>query len=306
MAIDKSGGVGDGHIYSNWTSYWSTVLPLSSSVHGRRRLLRSCTVIPTIRAGAPLAVDPGGGSTAWGDGDDFVVSALGQRPGPGEASAVGPVDHRRPGRLHRILGGPQSRRVARAGGTSSHSCQGPGAGGLRALFPWIRRGAIRSTQVLGSTNGGLTWSAPSRVTTTREARGSGSNDVGQPLRAARRDLARPRATTGTYLSSSTTPYPRTADDVGRNERAVRGLNPQSAGRTRTSWETTTTLSSESRASARLAPLQGRAGCLLRPQEPDATAAGEQLPTALASLRPIRNPFGREHHDSLRPFPATPS
>jgi len=81
MVIDKTGGVGDGHIYSSWTSYWSSCSPgfFTRSVDGD--FYEPCIEIPDEPYWGTLAVAPGSGFTPSGVlyaigayNDDFVVA----------------------------------------------------------------------------------------------------------------------------------------------------------------------------------------------------------------------------------------
>jgi len=75
MAIDKSGGVGDGHIYANWNSYFSSCLPgfFTRSTDGGD-YYENCTTIPDEPYWGTLTVDSGGRLFSIGAyGGDFVV-----------------------------------------------------------------------------------------------------------------------------------------------------------------------------------------------------------------------------------------
>lgn len=82
MVIDKTGGAGDGHIYSNWTSYWSICLPgffTRSTDAGDS--YEPCIEIPDEPYWGTLAVAPGSGFNPSGTlyvigayNNDFVVA----------------------------------------------------------------------------------------------------------------------------------------------------------------------------------------------------------------------------------------
>ncbi len=81
MVIDKTGGVGDGHIYSFWTSYWSICGPgfFTRSVDGDS--YEDCVEIPDDPYWGTLAVAPGSGFnpsgvlyTVGANDNDLVVA----------------------------------------------------------------------------------------------------------------------------------------------------------------------------------------------------------------------------------------
>jgi hypothetical protein len=76
MAIDKSGGAGDGHIYSNWNSYYTSCAPgfFTRSTDGNESY-ENCSQIPDNPYWGTLIVAPDGRLFSMGsEGSDFVVA----------------------------------------------------------------------------------------------------------------------------------------------------------------------------------------------------------------------------------------
>ncbi|MFN8179259.1 MAG: T9SS type A sorting domain-containing protein [bacterium] len=76
MAIDKTGSVGNGHVYASWTDVYSSCYPgfFTRSTDGGTSY-ENCTTIPDEPYWGTLAVGPGGGLFVIGAfGNDFVVA----------------------------------------------------------------------------------------------------------------------------------------------------------------------------------------------------------------------------------------
>ncbi|RLA43213.1 MAG: hypothetical protein DRQ97_13055, partial [Gammaproteobacteria bacterium] len=172
MVIDKTGGVGDGNIYSFWTSYWSICGPgfFTRSVDDGDSY-ESCVEIPDDPYWGTLAVAPGSGFnpsgvlyTVGAYDDDLVVARstnaryAGQAVSWGLSTVVdlgGFIDSRTGPNPEGLLG---QAHIATASSDDpvGHavyvlcSVNPPGSDPLNVMFA-------------GSTNSGSTWSAPVRV-----------------------------------------------------------------------------------------------------------------------------------------------
>ncbi|MCB9514918.1 MAG: T9SS type A sorting domain-containing protein [Candidatus Latescibacteria bacterium] len=229
MTIDKSGGVGDGHIYAYWNGFFSTCPPgfFTRSTDGGDSY-ENCTTIPDDPYWGTLTVDPLGRLFTIGtNGDDFTVARSSNAQQAGQSvtwDAVTVVD----------LGGP------------IRSSTGPNPGGLLgqahvAAIPGGPQGvvicALCSVNPAGtdpldvgfsrSTDGGLTWSAPVRVNddagTGWQWFGTMSTSPSGRIDAIWLDT---RDNPGTYLSSL---YYSHSDDGGltwsANERLSEAFDP---------------------------------------------------------------------------------
>jgi hypothetical protein len=166
MAIDDFGGMGDGHIYSSWTSYYSSCYPgffTRSTDEGDS--YEACTLIPDDPYWGTLTVGPDGTLYTVGvSGNDFVVARS-----PNARFAAQPVDW-------------DMSTFVSLGGSLQYGT-GPNPGGLLGQT-WIATAqtpgpfgaqvyVLASVNPPGgdpldvkfsrSTDGGLTWSAPVRV-----------------------------------------------------------------------------------------------------------------------------------------------
>jgi len=172
MVIDKTGGVGDGHIYSFWTSYWSICNPgfFTRSVDDGDSY-ETCIEIPDDPYWGTLAVAPGSGLTPSGVlytvgayGDDLVVARSNNARYAGQAvtwnlSTVvdlgGFVDSRTGPNPEGLLGQAHIA-TALSADPMGHavyvlcSVKPPGSDPLDVMFA-------------RSSNGGTSWSAPVRV-----------------------------------------------------------------------------------------------------------------------------------------------
>ncbi len=167
MAIDKSGGVGDGHIYAFWNAYFSSCAPgsFTRSTDGGG-FYESCTTIPDNPYWGTLTVAPDGALYTVGVplfGDDFVVTRSANAQQAGQAvtwtstafalggsidSNTGPNPGGLLGQAHIATipdGGPQGYALC-----VLCSVNPPGSDPLDIKFA-------------RSTDGGATWSAPVRV-----------------------------------------------------------------------------------------------------------------------------------------------
>ena len=172
MVIDKTGGIGDGNIYSFWTSYWSICSPgfFTRSVDDGNSY-ESCVEIPDDPYWGTLAVAPGSGFnpsgvlyTVGAYDDDLVVARsinaryAGQTVSWDLSTVVdlgGFIDSRTGPNPEGLLG---QAHIATASSDDpvGHavyvlcSVNPPGSDPLNVMFA-------------GSTNSGATWSAPVRV-----------------------------------------------------------------------------------------------------------------------------------------------
>ncbi|MGA9116997.1 MAG: T9SS type A sorting domain-containing protein [Bacteroidota bacterium] len=170
MAVDRTGGPGDGHIYSFWTDTWSICPPgfFTRSVNGGASY-EACTIIPGDPFWGTLAVGPAGELYAFGAGGSAFTLA---RSSTARDSASGvswemsvPVN----------LDGQV---VAFAGSTSPNpgglhgqawvavdGSDGPSAGSVYVLCSVERTSVPDPLDVMfaRSTDRGLTWSPPVRV-----------------------------------------------------------------------------------------------------------------------------------------------
>ena len=168
MVIDKTGGIGDGHIYAYWTSFFSSCSPgvFTRSTNGGNSF-ESCTTIPGDPQWGTLAVGPTGILYVAGTtGSNFVVSRSSDA---------------------RVAFGPSATwdlSTAVSLGGSIESGTGPNPGGLLGQA-WVATdpgpagpngdtvyllcsvdppgGDPLDVKFSRSTNGGSTWSAPVRV-----------------------------------------------------------------------------------------------------------------------------------------------
>ena len=163
MTIDKSGGVGDGHIYAYWTSFYSSCYPgfFTRSLDGSS--YEPCITIPADPRWGTLTVGP--------DGRLFVVGTTGSN------FTVARSSNARFG-LGQSVTWDLSRSVSLGGSIDSRT--GPNPGGLLGQA-WIAADPTNADRLYvlcsvdpptvdpldvmfaRSTDGGSTWSAPVRV-----------------------------------------------------------------------------------------------------------------------------------------------
>ena len=166
MAIDKTGGVGDGNIYAYWTSFYSSCLPgfFTRSIDDGASF-QSCITVPDDPFWGTIAVGPDG--EMYVCGGEFVVAKSSTAQNDGQ-----PVTW------------DFSTAVSLDGDMSSFSGNSPNPGGLLGQV-WVAvdhsSGSTRGNVYLlcsvnrfsnsdpldvmfaRSTDGGVTWSAPVRV-----------------------------------------------------------------------------------------------------------------------------------------------
>lgn len=171
MAIDKSGGIGDGHVYGIWQRF--------SACCGQNTFTRSTdgaqtfefpVAVPFRPTFGTMAVGPGGEVYAAGidgtffqDLDQFVIakSTDAQNPGVTPSFTGSQVDI---GGSMVIAGGPNPQGLLGQAAVAVDSSGGPTGGNVYILGsvnpPGIDPLDVR---LIRSTDGGATWSAPIRI-----------------------------------------------------------------------------------------------------------------------------------------------
>jgi hypothetical protein len=166
MVIDKSGGVGEGHIYADWTSFFSSCPPgfFTRSTDGGD-FFESCTQIPNSPYWGTLAVAPSGTLYAVGsNGNDFVVARSSNAQMAGQPVTWNSSTVVSLGGSIEYGAGPNPDGLA--GQVWIATAPGPGPGGTEVYVlcsvnpPGDDPLDVRFAR---STNGGLTWSSSVRV-----------------------------------------------------------------------------------------------------------------------------------------------
>jgi hypothetical protein len=297
MVIDKSGGVGDGHIYADWTSYWSSCPPgfFTRSTDGGDSY-EACTVIPDDPYWGSLAVDPGGRLYTVGAYDsDFVVARSDNARFAGEAvdwdlSTV--VDL---GGSIGSFGGPNPEGLLGQANIAIIPNTGPAGVAICVLCSVDPPGGdpldIRFAR---STDGGATWSAPVRVNDDPGSAwqwfGTMSASPSGRIDAVWLDT---RDHPGTYLSSLYYAY---STDGGmtwsENERLSEAFDPQVGWPNQNKMGDYFDMDSDELGFrlAWAATFNGEQDVYYGRKTLDATAAGESHPASLALLATDPNPF----------------
>lgn len=167
MTIDKSGGIGDGHIYAYWTSFYSICYPgfFTRSTDGGDSF-EDCETIPDDPSWGTLAVGPDGELYVCGEGYyDFVVAKSTSAQDPGQ-----PVtwDFSTTVDLDGYLGyggGPNPGGLLGQAWIAVDHSDGPTRGNVYLLASVVRSSSPDPLDVMfsRSTDGGATWSPPVRV-----------------------------------------------------------------------------------------------------------------------------------------------
>jgi len=163
MAIDKTGGMGDGHIYAYWTQDWSICYPgyFTRSVDSGASY-EDCITIPGYPFWGTLAVGPDG--ELYLSGNEFVVIKSTNAQNSGETVSW---DFSRSVSLDGGLawGGPNPDGLLGQSWIAVDHSNGPTRGNVYLLCSVDRYSVSDPLDVMfaRSTDGGQTWSAPVRV-----------------------------------------------------------------------------------------------------------------------------------------------
>ena len=163
MTIDKTGGTGDGHIYSYWTSSYSICYPgfFTRSIDGGDSY-ENCISIPGDPFWGTLAVGPDG--ELYVAGAEFVVAKSTNAMDPGQAVVW---DFSTPVDLDGYIGwgGPNPGGLLGQAWIATDRSTGPTRGYVYLLCSVGRYSVPDSLDVMfaRSTDGGLTWSDPVRI-----------------------------------------------------------------------------------------------------------------------------------------------
>ena len=164
MAIDQTGGVGDGNIYAYWTQYWSTCYPgfFTRSTNGGGSYETCVNVAGTPNWGT-LAVGPDGELYVCGDG--FVVARSDNAQNPGstiswDVSTTVSLD----GSIM-YSGGPNPGGLLGQAWIAVDHSSGPSRGNVYLLCSVDRSSTADPCDVMfsRSTDGGSSWSSPVKV-----------------------------------------------------------------------------------------------------------------------------------------------
>ncbi|MCC6727576.1 MAG: hypothetical protein IT258_23930 [Saprospiraceae bacterium] len=165
MVIDKTGGEGNGNIYSNWNSSFSICPPgnFTRSTDGGGTY-EACTEIPLLPYWGNLDVGPEGEVYAVGDGATFTKSTNAQNAGEtpswtGTTADIG-------GYLQGFnSAGPNPSGLLGQTWVGSDHSGGPNHGNIYVLASVVPNDGsdVLNVHFIRSLDGGLTWSSPIRV-----------------------------------------------------------------------------------------------------------------------------------------------
>jgi hypothetical protein len=169
MAIDRSGGVGTGNIYSSWTSYYSSCQPgfFTRSVNGGASF-QNCIEIPDNPYWGTMTVGPDGELYVVGSSFSGVVvakSTSAQNPGgtvawdfTTQVDLDGYITGQDPINPAGILG---------QANIAVDRSDGPGRGNVYVMASVVRNSNSDPADVMfaKSTDGGVIWSDPIRINT---------------------------------------------------------------------------------------------------------------------------------------------
>jgi hypothetical protein len=162
MSIDRSGNMGDGHIYAYWTSYYSVCYPgfFTRSIDGGDSF-EDCEIIPDDPSWGTIAVGPDGELYIVGEGyGGFVVAKSTTAQDPGEPVAW---DFTRSVDLDGYLGyggGPNPGGLLGQAWIAVDESDGPTRGNVYVMASVVRSSSPDPLDVMfsRSMDGGLTWS----------------------------------------------------------------------------------------------------------------------------------------------------
>ncbi len=164
MAIDRTGGIGHGNIYANWTAFFSVCDGQFTRSYDGGESFLNCIDVPTQPQWGTLAIGPEG--ELYIAGADFQIvksSTLQDEDLPAQFDFVAPVNMG--GDIQAFVGGsPNPSGLLGQAWVAVNHAKGPAQGDVYMLCSVNPPGGDPlDVHFVRSTDGGATWSSPIRV-----------------------------------------------------------------------------------------------------------------------------------------------